>query len=162
MKKIWYPDDRIDCIYDVDVEKLKSEHITTIICDVDNTLCQHDEDELSAEVKKWIQSAQASGLKVILISNNHVSRIKKIACDVHCEAYGFALKPFPHTYWRMMKNHHLKKEEMICIGDQLFTDILGAKLMKLRNIYVKPISSSDIIYTKFSRKIENWLLKEKI
>ncbi len=42
------------------------------------------------------------------------------------------------------------------------TDIWGARLMRLKNIYVKPMSESDIIYTKFSRKIEKKIMKEKL
>lgn len=157
-----YPDEIKESILNIDLKKLKNENIKAIICDVDNTLCTHDETDLSEEKKNWIEEAKNLGMNVILISNNHVSRIQKIASDLNCQAYGFSLKPFPHTYLRILKKNQLNRKEVICIGDQLFTDIFGAKIMKIRNIYVKPISESDIIYTKLSRKVENWILKEKL
>lgn len=162
MKMNWYPDEIKTSLLDVDLDQLKKEGIEAIICDVDNTLCTHDELVISNEKKAWIKKAHDLGMKVILISNNHVGRIQKIADDLGCQAYGFSLKPLPHTYMKILKKNHLKKEHVICIGDQLFTDIWGAKGMKLKNIYVKPISEADIFYTRLSRKIENRILKERL
>ncbi len=162
MKKMILPDEIKQNLLEIDVWSLKKQGIKAIICDVDNTLCPHDENELSETRKKWIHDVQKEML-LILISNNHGSRIKKLAAELHCPSYEFALKPMKHTYQKILSDYDLKREEVVCIGDQLFTDIIGAKRMKMRNIYVKPISKSDIIYTKLSRKIENWILRgEKI
>lgn len=161
MKK-YYPDEVIDRVENINLEDLKKKNITTLICDVDNTLCTHDSCNVSQNKKNWILQAQSMGMRVILISNNHVSRIEKIATSLNCATFGFALKPFPHTYRKILKTYHLSKDEVVCIGDQLMTDIWGARLMRLKNIYVKPMSESDIIYTKFSRKIEKKIIKEKL
>ena len=162
MKMNWYPDEVKESLLDIDLMKLKKEKIDVIVCDVDNTLCRHDEVQLSQEKREWIQKAQQLGMRVILISNNHSARIKKIAHELGCQAYGFSLKPLPHTYRRILKKNQISRNQIVCIGDQLLTDIWGAKMMKLRNIYVKPLSESDIFYTKLSRKIENRILKERI
>lgn len=162
MKMNLYPDEIRKNLPEIDLEKLAEEKINAIICDVDNTLCRHDEVQISKEKRDWIKKAQSLGMQVILISNNHSPRIEKLAHKLNCQAYGFSLKPLPFTYKKILKRNQLDKKEVICIGDQLFTDIWGAKGMKLRNIYVKPISESDIFYTKLSRKIENWILKEKL
>lgn len=132
-----------------------------IICDVDNTLCCHDEEMLSSERRAWIERAKLN-FQVILISNNHKGRIERLANSLGCKAYGFSLKPLKHTYKKILRENNLKVEEVLCIGDQIMTDIIGAKRMKMDHIYVQPLSDSDIVYTKLSRKIENWLLKEKI
>lgn len=162
MKINIYPDEIKKSVLDIDLKKLKEENIHVLICDVDNTLCLHDEEEISKDKMEWLKQAVSFDMKIILISNNHVSRIERVARLIDAKAYGFALKPFPFTYMKMLKENKISKDEAICIGDQLFTDIFGAKFMGIRNIYVHPMSESDIIYTKLSRAIENYILKEKL
>lgn len=162
MKFTLYPDEIKNKLIEIDLDILYQQSIRVIVLDVDNTLCSHDEEEISSDKLIWIQHAFELGMDIVLISNNHAPRIERIAKRLGCQYYGFSLKPFPFTYRKMMRKNQWEKENMICIGDQLFTDILGAKFMKLRNIYVHPISEKDIIYTKISRKIENWILKERL
>ncbi|MGN1344791.1 MAG: YqeG family HAD IIIA-type phosphatase [Traorella sp.] len=157
-----YPDEIKQKLVDIDLNILYEQKISILILDVDNTLCLHDEESISQEKLMWIQKALDLGMKIILISNNHASRIERIAKKIGCQFCAFSLKPLPFVYMKIIKQNLVDKNCMMCIGDQLFTDILGAKLMGLKNIYVKPMSEKDIIYTRIPRKIEKWILKEKI
>ena len=47
------------------------------------------------------------------------------------------------------------------IGDQLFTDILGAKLFGIRSILVKPIEPEKTRFFKFKRAMEKPFLPKK-
>lgn len=158
MMRKYFPDDVKASVLMISPDDVKNKK--ALILDVDNTLCRHDENEIPKEKKEWIHQMKKQGINVFLISNNHAPRIEKMAKSVACDCYGFALKPMKHVYKKILKKYDLTSDEVLCIGDQLLTDIVGAKRMKMKAIYVKPISESDIIYTKFSRKIENWILKE--
>ena len=46
------------------------------------------------------------------------------------------------------------------MGDQLFTDIIGARRMKMFPILVKPVGKKDIFITKVKRPIENAFIKK--
>jgi len=52
----------------------------------------------------------------------------------------------------------LKKDEIVVIGDQLLTDILGGNRIGFYTILVVPIVQSDALITKFNRKTERFIL----
>ena len=58
------------------------------------------------------------------------------------------------------EKNNLKKENIAAIGDQLFTDILGANKMNITSILVEPISKNESIFTKLNRARENRLIKK--
>jgi len=45
------------------------------------------------------------------------------------------------------------------VGDQLFTDILGANWLGLKTILVRPLSQRDFSATKLSRLLEKPFLR---
>ena len=51
-------------------------------------------------------------------------------------------------------------EQTAVLGDQIFTDIFGAKRMGLFAILVKPISNKELCWTKIMRRFERILLKK--
>ncbi len=52
------------------------------------------------------------------------------------------------------------KENTLFVGDQLFTDIWGAKRIGIRNILVKPINKNEEIQIVLKRYLEKIILKE--
>ena len=52
----------------------------------------------------------------------------------------------------------LENNEIAVIGDQIFTDVLGANRMKMFSILVKPIKEKDIWITILKRPIENFII----
>ena len=52
-----------------------------------------------------------------------------------------------------------KKNEAIVVGDQNFTDIVGANLFGMKSILVEPRSKSKTIFLKIKRLIENPIRK---
>ena len=60
---------------------------------------------------------------------------------------------------RQKKNYGLKEDEIASVGDQIFTDVIGAKRCKMQSILVKPVDSRDFWYTKWKRPMEAWLIK---
>ena len=52
------------------------------------------------------------------------------------------------------------KENTFFVGDQLFTDVWGAKRLGIRSILVKPINAKEEIQIVLKRKLENIVLKE--
>ena len=57
-------------------------------------------------------------------------------------------------------NINLKEESIAVIGDQIFTDIIGANRCNMFSILVEPISKKDLLITKWKRPIENWIIKK--
>ena len=69
-----------------------------------------------------------------------------------------AHKPSVKNYVRAMELLGTDKSNTIFIGDQLFTDIYGAKRAGIRNILVKPIDSKEEIQIVLKRYLEKIVL----
>ena len=54
---------------------------------------------------------------------------------------------------------NLTNEAIAVVGDQIFTDVIGANRAKMFPILVKPINEKDIWITKFKRPIENKIIQ---
>ena len=52
---------------------------------------------------------------------------------------------------------NLQANEIAVVGDQIFTDVLGANRSKMTSILVDPIQEKDIFITVLKRPIENWI-----
>ena len=54
----------------------------------------------------------------------------------------------------------LKPTQIALVGDQIFTDVLGANRMGMFSILVDPIEEKDIWMTRVKRPIEEYLKKK--
>ena len=77
------------------------------------------------------------------------------AKGLDADCYPFAMKPLPKTYWKMLKEQGVEKQEVAVIGDQLMTDILGANLVGLHTVLTAPVVTRDLSFTKFNRFFES-------
>ena len=134
-----FPDIYIDSIYDVDFSALYNEGYRAVIFDVDNTLVPHGA-PADDRAKKFFSYLNDCGFKALLLSNNKEPRVKSFSEDVIFSSYMFkAGKPNPKGYLKAVEKMGVKKEETLFVGDQIFTDIMGANYAGIRNIMVKPI-----------------------
>lgn len=155
------PDRFVNDVESIELKPLKQAGIRVLVIDIDNTLTPHHQDVISDVKLAWLDEAATLGFSVVLLSNNRISRLNGIKETYGLTGYGFAFKPFSLYYKRILREFDCKPSEVCCIGDQILTDILGAKLNRMVSIYVEPISSRDIIFSRFSRWLEKrWLIKK--
>lgn len=158
------PDQYIESFTKLKIETLKKRGITLFICDIDNTLVAHDVALPNDEVKSFIKSIKDEGIEVVLISNNVEERVSNFAKPLDVPYYPFAKKPLKLTYKKMLKDYQDAPSEVAIIGDQLLTDVLGAKRMKFYTILTKPVAQKDLKCTKINRIFEQfiyWRLEKK-
>ena len=60
---------------------------------------------------------------------------------------------------KCMPRGKFKIDEIACIGDQLFTDILGANRMGFTSILVNRVAKNEILPTRINRFFEKIVLK---
>lgn len=159
MIHLFTPDEYLKNFTYVDVEKIKKKDKKLIICDIDNTLVAHDESMPSKEAKAFVKRVQDSGLDICLISNNHKDRVQVFAEDLGLPFYSFAKKPLKLTYRKILKDYKMKAKDIVAIGDQMLTDVFGAKRMRIYCILTNPLVERDLNSTKFNRKIENQVFR---
>jgi HAD superfamily phosphatase (TIGR01668 family) len=149
-----------DSVSSIDFDDLRSLNIKGILIDIDNTLIDMYRN-VPKEIFDWIRKAKENGFKMLVLSNtNNRKKVKFISESFDLECVSFAMKPLKWGYNRALKKIGLKAEEVCMIGDQIFTDVLGANRLKIASIYVKPISKKEYWYTAWKRAIENSIIKK--
>lgn len=148
------PDRRVKCLADISLASLAGEGVRGIILDLDNTTLGYGRDDISAEVKAWTEQASQMGFSLVLLSNNFTQRARRVSAELGIPAIAGALKPLPHGFARARALLGTTKARTIVVGDQLFTDVLGAHLSGLRAILTDPIENRDWLGTRVLRFLE--------
>lgn len=138
MKTLFFPS-----LLDIDFSTLDNMNIRCVLLDVDNTIKPYGADVIQPAYIEWIKSIKDKNIKVILCSNNYKRVVEPIAKQVNCDFVSFCLKPSPFGYLRAYVKSNEKLKNIVVIGDQFFTDILGGKFMFMKTLLVEPVSSES-------------------
>ena len=149
-------------IYDIDFDTLYASGKRIILSDLDNTIAGYDELEASEKCIEWNKILKEQGFKIYLVSNNNDTRIKKFSIKFYIDGYlSKARKPFTKRLEKFLKENNIKKEEVISIGDQIVTDIVGFNSLGVDTILVKTINQKkQKWYTKINRSREKRILRK--
>lgn len=142
----------------VSLDDLAKRGFRGIIVDLDNTLVGYGQEAVLADDAAWIAAASARGFRVCLVSNNFNDRVGRVAREVGVPAIHSALKPLPRGFWRALHVLGTRKEQTVVVGDQLFTDVLGAKMLGLHAILTEPLVAKDWLGTRVLRFFERLVL----
>ena len=149
-------------ITDVTAADLYRMGVRGVLLDVDNTLTTHDNPDLTPAVTAWLAEMQGIGIKLSIISNNKPYRVAPFAEKVGLPFYAQAKKPLPAGYRAAAAAIGLSVGECVAIGDQIFTDILGANLAKMPCVLLEPIEPEvEQKFIVFKRKWERLLLNNR-
>lgn len=160
---LFYPTLYRRCITDVTVEDLQRLGVRGLLLDVDNTLTTHDAPDLTEEVKAWLTMMQEAGFSLMIVSNNQPARVAPFAEKIGLPFTAHARKPLPGGYRTAAKNMGIPLKECVAIGDQIFTDNMGADLCGIPSILLEPIEPEvEQKFIVFKRKIERVLLKNRL
>lgn len=130
-------------IYDLPGESLRSAGIRLLMADLDNTLIPYDRKEPDDALRRWLADLNANGVTLFLLSNSRkATRAPNFARSFGIDYLCHAGKPKVGGYRAAMERCGLTAGECAMVGDQIFTDILGANRAGVRSILVKPISLS--------------------
>ena len=160
MSSILLPDIFAETVYDIDLDALKNEGIRGFVFDIDNTLVTYADPVATPKVIDWLDKLRNMGFKLCIVSNNDKERVRIFSESVNLEHYGRALKPLKKYLKRACRDMGLAPTETALVGDQLFTDIWGGNLMKMKTILVKPISEVVDGFVKFKRRFERRILRK--
>lgn len=153
------PSLQLNSIYELDLQKLKKRGIKGIITDLDNTLIDWNRPDATPELLDWFKKLDDEGFRIIVVSNNNDERVR-IFADPHGISYiPAARKPGKNAFRVALQKLKLPAHEVVVIGDQLFTDILGGNRLGLFTILVIPTASTDALITRFNRMMERLVLR---
>ena len=157
---IFYPRAYYKSVKDITIEFLRENNINALILDVDNTILDFDR-IIPDGVKEWCEELKKQNIKFCIVSNtNKVSKVKYVAQEFDLPYFYFAKKPLKFGFKKAIKVLEEKPENIAAVGDQIFTDVVGANRCKIFSILVDPIKKKDIFITKVKRPIEKYILKK--
>ena len=152
----FFPDDYVDSAYDIDYEGLFAQGIRGLLFDIDNTLVPHGA-PADERCLALFERLKRIGFKSCFLSNNKRPRVESFNNQVHETFIENAHKPSVKNYLAGMAKTGSSRETTVFIGDQLFTDIWGAKKAGIRTILVKPIHPKEEIQIVLKRRLE-WIV----
>ena len=153
MKKL-IPTYRVKNIFEMDIKSIIQRGFKYIFLDLDNTLDSYRVKSPSDRVKQLIVSYKQNGLTPIIISNNNSERVHNYGKELDIDVYCSMGKPFKRKLNRLIKEHNFPKDEILMIGDQIFTDVWGGNNVNVTTILVEPIVKEDQFVTKIKRPLE--------
>ncbi len=146
-------------ITDISVADLHALGVQGILLDVDNTLTTHDNPALDADVAAWLDTMRQAGFALTVVSNNREERVRPFADAIGLHFQARAAKPLPRGYRAAARSMGLSPRQCVAVGDQIFTDILGANLARMKSVLLEPIELEiEQKFIVFKRRIERVLL----
>lgn len=127
---------------DVTPELLRSQNIRLLMLDFDNTIVPYTTDVPTQAMEHWLKNMNAQeGIQVCIVSNSHNDRV-----PAFCEKYGLdcithAKKPFSRGIRQCLEKYGIPAGQAALVGDQIYTDTLGANCMGVTSILVKAIDN---------------------
>ena len=154
------PDIYLTSVLEITPNLIKKLNGKAIILDVDNTIRQHKDKKIFDGVINWVNVMKSCGVFIVIASNNYRKSVEPIANELGLPCVSFCLKPFPFGLKKAAKMLGFKKENIVVVGDQFFTDIIGGKFLKFKTILTKPLKQEEGFFWGIRRNIEKKILKK--
>ncbi|WP_438433251.1 YqeG family HAD IIIA-type phosphatase [Gorillibacterium sp. sgz500922] len=149
------PRQQIATVYELVLTELWERGIRGIITDLDNTLVSAKTPLATPELIKWLDELTRLGFKVVVLSNNGEARVSKFAAPLGIPFVYAARKPRNAAFHRALAILNLEPEQVVVLGDQLLTDVLGGNRLGLYTVLVQPIAlAEEGFFTRVNRQIE--------
>lgn len=116
-----------------------------LMLDFDNTIVPYTTNEPTPEMCDWLRQMQASPIRLCVVSNSKKPRVVRF-----CERYGLdcvtrAKKPFHRGIRETLARFHLEPKQAALVGDQIYTDVLGANTAGLKSILISAIHNHNLL-----------------
>lgn len=148
------PDAHVDSVDQITAAWLARWGVRGLVLDLDNTLVPWNTADVPGPIGAWVRELAAAGIVSCVLTNNYTHRASEVARLLDIPIIKAAFKPSPAAFRGALRVMALPAGEVAVVGDQLFTDVLGGKLVGMRAILVEPLSAREFFTTRFVRWLE--------
>ncbi len=149
-RKYCTPDRRIASLLELDASELKKRGIKCLLFDADNTLFPHHASSADAAVVAKLRSLSKLFRFAIVSNKPGKERVaalgsyfnKKLKLGIYISK-SKARKPCAEPFLEALEHLGAKPREAAMVGDKLFTDIAGAKMLGIYAIKVRPVDAAS-------------------
>ena len=131
-------------ITDITTDFLKSRGISLLLMDFDNTMLPYTQNEPSEELLQWIRAMKGAGIELCVVSNSHKSRVPDFCEKYHISCVVHAGKPGTRGIRCAVERNNISAEQTALVGDQIYTDVLGANRAGVTSLLVRSIHNHNI------------------
>jgi len=157
-KNILYPDRYEESAYSVDYSLLYADGVRGLIFDIDNTIVP-DNALADDRVITLFRRLEKMGFKLCIVSNNQQRRVEPFAIATGSVYICDAAKPNVRGYKRAIRLMRMPRKKIVAIGDQIFTDVVGANLAGIYSILVKPLDPDERFHIRLKRLLERVIIR---
>ena len=135
----------VDSITDLTPQMLHERGIGLLMLDFDNTIVPYTTNVPTPAMEQWLRTMAASDeIRICVVSNSRKDRVK-----IFCREYGIdcithAKKPFHRGIRECLDKYRMEPRQCALAGDQIYTDVLGARSAGLQAILVRAIHNHTI------------------
>ena len=129
---------------DLSVQQLRLRGIQLLMMDFDNTIVPYTTNIPTPEMDAWLREMVASEIKLCVVSNSKSDRVKHFCQNYGMDCIILARKPFPKGIRQCLNRYGISPIHCALVGDQIFTDTLGANGCGVSSILVKAIDNHTI------------------
>lgn len=138
------PKYRFPKLTDIAPDFCKTHNIELLLLDFDNTMLPYTTDHPSEALLQWIEKMRQADISLCIVSNSHNERVPRFS-----EKYGIpcvlrAAKPQIRGIRTALQRFRADKSKTALVGDQTYTDVLGANLSSVTAIQVQSINNHTI------------------
>lgn len=150
---MFYPNEEYGSTYQIPFDEFYEKGYRAIIFDIDNTLVPHGApaDKRSMQLCRELKEM---GFRICFLSNNGEARVKPFAEAMEAKFICDGGKPLKKGYLQAAEILEAKQEEILFVGDQLLTDVLGANGAGYYSILVAPIQKNEDFWIVMKRLLE--------
>ena len=144
----------VDKVTDITPKLIRAMNARAIILDVDNTLAIHGSQVPFEGTIEWTRKMLENGISIIIMSNNFKKRVEPFAAKYGLPFLSLSLKPLPVAYYRAIHQMGVKRKEVVVVGDQVFTDVIGSNLAFMKSILLVPTGKEKSFSFAIRRSME--------
>ena len=111
------------------------------------------------DILVWIARAREAGISICLMSNNWHEPVVECARELGLPLVRGCVKPLPHGFIAARRRIGGERRRTLVIGDQLVTDVWGARISGMRVYLLQPLSTADLWHTRALRHLERGILR---
>ena len=148
------PELKVSRVTELSPKRLKELGVRGLLLDLDNTLMPPNSETPAPGVEEWLAELKAAGVPVMLVANAKPARLKRAARRLGLPAVGPVGKPLPFGFLYGLWRLGLGRDEVLAVGDQVFTDLLAARLAGVRFALVEPLAEDSLPHTRWLRRFE--------
>lgn len=148
------PDAYFTSVLDIDASRLAAQGVRAVFLDLDNTILPRGLHVVPVSIAAWVQGLKDAGLKVCILSNSNKPKVAEVARQLELPAIQGAKKPLGRGFAEALELCGVTPGQAVIVGDQTYTDILGAHRAGMRGILVRPLSDNDLWHTRLLRVVD--------